>query len=931
MKFNPWEILVFIILGLIGFISNDIAGNGISIGFLRPTFFHAFCQSIIAVIVILAVFRFGITVWEYSSERVRWIIRETCVPLVLIILCLIRFKALFAGGFPSTFDHTTHMLRCYLTESSLWSHGTLLPWTSSIGAGIPLNDLYPPGGAILFCLIRLFSFFLLSPDCAYIATVFAAWFILLGSLYISGRLLFGIEAGTLAAGLMAFDVGDMGLMGWGQCFSIGMWPMTLANGLMILAMIMHGLYLKSAVSPLKMAGLSLLVMASIISHIFTLPALILTTIIISGVYILSEEDRQLALRRIARNIIFIGLGLALSGWWLLPIMANQIWMLPFGTPLSPLSWLASRIINARLFENSPPIIMALSFFGIFWGFLSRKMLPRSFSIIACLFLLINNAFWMQCFHSEWFSSLIIKMPLHRYAGLAKLMGYLLAGGMCCELLKKLQPQLSKFWRRIFSGFYSSESISSFQLVTATIWKCLLFACFICFMAPAIVGVTNLLDEKYSFRDSFPIASSESYPPYANNFGRMMRYLNAVDAPSLDENQFLKPISGPRIDVQTNIMESSIPYKYGYGIIAPRYMPTMLLTTRSTRNDVLNSALSGAKYIAALGEGVARNITKKPNTKIIHSFGDIYLFKSTDYQETPVQFVNGVKGMAEIISNEPNYLAIRLSGMNEAGRVRIGVSRFRKWRAFLDGQETPIEEYIGYDESFDAGKYITVKALNGLLELRYQSQLIDIIGLWASFAALFIIVVGLVWNRLFRFLSFESSFLNPVLNRVFSKKSGVIYQSFLGAGITIAFFVIWLWQPVAATNFWFAGITSDCTGIVNQQPDGLLDMEFGLYIGEDLRGKTIQFMSIQEHLPVHIKPSKNKWTTQNSMNSWRIVVQSLVGDMNAKLSPPHHLRIFVWNPHRGEYIPSGTEMELTIKFTDGSNKIYRCPLEAQGNH
>ncbi len=91
----------------------------------------------------------------------KWI-QECIVPLLIFVFTLCLVCPWFDSGFPSTVDHTTHLLRCYLTEQALWNHGSLLPWTSAIGSGVPLNDLYPPGGAMLFCAIRALSLFLVN-------------------------------------------------------------------------------------------------------------------------------------------------------------------------------------------------------------------------------------------------------------------------------------------------------------------------------------------------------------------------------------------------------------------------------------------------------------------------------------------------------------------------------------------------------------------------------------------------------------------------------------------------------------------------------------------------------------------------------------------------------------------------------------------------
>ena len=121
---------------------------------------------------------------------------------------------------------------------------------------------------------------------------------------------------------------------------------------------------------------------------------------------------------------------------------------------------------------------------------------------------------------------------------------------------------------------------------------------------------------------------------------------------------------------------------------------------------------------------------------------------------------------------------------------------------------------------------------------------------------------------------------------------------------------------------------------------MLDIGFGLVIGKELEGKTLQSVSLREIHPEPLAPSANRWTTGmeelwkaalipigENANLWKQNGRPL----NVRLTPPHFISIYISNPHRGVYIPEKAEMELTLHFDGGETASYRCPLMQQGTH
>ena len=160
------ELSFHAILAILSFLSYTCYVERISFGPFRPYFFQLFYSSSAIALLLLLAGRISNLIRPFVPDWGKSFVRESWIPIALITFTLFQFKGMFEGECPSTCDHTTQLLRCQLTEQALWNHGTLLPWTSAFGAGVPLNDLYPVGGTLLYCLIRLLSGFLLGPEAA---------------------------------------------------------------------------------------------------------------------------------------------------------------------------------------------------------------------------------------------------------------------------------------------------------------------------------------------------------------------------------------------------------------------------------------------------------------------------------------------------------------------------------------------------------------------------------------------------------------------------------------------------------------------------------------------------------------------------------------------------------------------------------------------
>lgn len=931
------EHIFFLALGFIALNSYWAYTERISLGILRPAFFQAFFLACILIGLFLFVGRIGNLTGKIFPNSWKRILCEIAAPFAVIAGSAYLVRDFFQGDFPATFDHTTQILRCQLSETALWQHGTLLPWTSSIGAGVPLNDLYPPGGSLLYCLIRALSLFQLDRETAYRYTVFISWLTLLGGLYAAGRLFFGISAGVLAAGLMAITAGSQLQAGWTQAFYIGMWPMTLCCGLALTALILFAYTLFQESRRWLMAFLSLFTAGAILAHPFGFVLLLISTPIILVIALAATDNKTRALQRAGRNLVYTLLGIGLAGWWFFPFIASASWTLPFGAPNQSPQMLSVNLIEGKYLENMSPLLNGIILTGLFWGLASRQAIPTSFAVLGAFFLLLDQNTWKYWFFSKSQALFIMNVPLSRFSGLGKILGFVLAGGMAQNSLANLLPILGSLRRILYAGFEDQDSSSSIHGIAQVMGRSLATTLIVSAILPIVVPALNYYYKTYTKPVTVELAGYPSQPPYARDFDSAIRYVQSIDPPS-GEDSFFRPLTGMKIGIHTSLVESTIPYRFGYGIVAPSYMPTMLLTTRSSRNDDTAPSLSGMKYIFAIGR-IANMFSKEPGALFLNQFGEITVFKQERYSETPAQIVNAPGGRATIEANEPNRLALRLEGIQGEAWTRVGVSRYRKWRAFENGREIPIVERIERGEPLDAGKYISVKAQNGLLELRYAPQTMD----WMAYSLTILCVLGLAIpfsnRRFFQFASFETTCTTRCLEYAQTRQfRTILYGTTCGLLVLIAL-MFRLQHANRNTQFWYAGILCDVVSPKSVKPDNALDLGFGLAIGMDHAGKTLKSASLREIYPEPLQ-SPHQWTTEEG-SLWKLALAPIGDDINPgfeidtplpiRLKPSQSIDMYAANPHRGDYIPTGTMAELTLYFEGGETASYRCPILKQGTH
>lgn len=926
MRFLRWEFYYIAVVVFFILLCASIAQARMVFVFSSPSAWLSLAYSLALTAATVLILKWG---FEYRLSLAflnKDSIKEIIPPLFIAGLSFYCFGGMFGPGYPSTTDHTTHLLRCWLTENGLWRHGTILPWVSAIGAGVPLNDLYPPGGAILYCLLRALTLFLVHYSKVYALTVFVSWFLFVFSIYIFVRHYFG-RVGALFSSLLLFiDPGSVALYGYAQCFFYSLWPMELSAGFFILAVLVHLRTLDRPTGYWEMAALALLAMCALLGHIFALLVLLLNLPIFTFIF-LCRNRWQDTLRYSVRNIVFISIGLLLAAWWAIPFMSSSEWTAPYGTTLTPPYSFAAQIFDSKIFYNCPTLLSAFLIFSLVWGFFSARREALALSIAATVNLAMTNSYLYDWLFSPFYADLFTNVPMSRFVGVAKLWMLILAGGMIQEAYPALRERVARI------GYQTGNSLQSLRYGIKPL-SITLFVSMI--LAPLLPSAYTLWKFFQNTREPYAVHTLAEYPEYRDSFRQAMNLITQQEGNHSGLATFFTPLTYPRIGIQTNILESSIPFEYGYGIVAPLYMPTMVFKTRSASDDSLASTLSAQKYYLAIGENF-KYIKDLPGMELTKQFGMVYLLQNKLYDPILCQFLNHT-GKAELLAQQPGLLRVQLSEITESSWIRLPITRFRKWRAYLDGKSIPIVEHIEPQEKSDAGRYISLQASNGVLELRYEWERIDWIGLGLSTAAIVFMFMAYLFRPLFPIASLQHEKIVTIWNSILvSKPLQNIFGALFSVAILSAAVLVWV-QPASSSRFWYAGLTEDRMSRKDWGHDQFLDLEFGLLIGEEVRGRILDSITLDEVpiTPAHIQ--RNFWSNKGPL-SWKIGIESWdeTSDCwnrqdkpyNIALNPPHRLRLFVSNPYLGAYIPESLKIQVKLHFDNGTSQALQCPLLPQG--
>ncbi|HET6584182.1 MAG TPA: hypothetical protein VFG69_12055, partial [Nannocystaceae bacterium] len=299
-----------------------------------------------------------------STDRWRRVALAHAPWIAVAVLGVALLWPVPLGRMPLSADHTVHLTRIWMYADAL-ADGAPRGWSAVWFFGTPIGDLYPVLGDLLVIAVKVLSLGALDWAQAYalgftIVFVSQGWAMLRLGTVAKG----GAWAGLLGAALVLCDAGAYREGGWIYAVEYGVWPQTLATTFTWLAVAEIVVALESteprACARAIVRG-ALCVGAAMLAHPVTLPVAAVVAVVAIAVY--GATGRRALADVLFAGVAILGLGLALSAWWVAPMTHERAWMVSYGWLWLPLERMIAQAMHGQLAQNVPLAVTCAIAFG----------------------------------------------------------------------------------------------------------------------------------------------------------------------------------------------------------------------------------------------------------------------------------------------------------------------------------------------------------------------------------------------------------------------------------------------------------------------------------------------------------------------------------------------------------------------------------------
>lgn len=347
---------------------------------------------------------------------------------------------------PISWDHGVHLGKPIVTVEELlpWLRG----WTDRYEVGLPLNTLYGIGGVIWVLVFRVLTFGALTWEQTYAIAVLAARACIGIAAFRLARATGAGVAGALAAGVMALaDHGDHSEGGWFYDVLYGVWPVSLAMAFTFMAWSDVLEIVQGGGSLTKHRGKALRA-ACLFGFALLTHQLAMIAVVSLGLMLVPmlKLERGRSLKLLVSPAAIAALGIALSAFWLVPMLARSDWFDTYGQLYLPSERVGAKLVEGTGILRSGPYTSVLVAVGLFVAlFTSGYRRYLAFSALALWFVSTSTFFSIM----EWLglTDLAGRITYPRFMLIVKPMCFALVGHLVHDLVRVVAPTL----RRTFSS------------------------------------------------------------------------------------------------------------------------------------------------------------------------------------------------------------------------------------------------------------------------------------------------------------------------------------------------------------------------------------------------------------------------------------------------------------------------------------------------
>ncbi len=907
---------------------------GLTMPGLHPT--GVFCLSETILLIFLLLWVYAVFGYLYAYLKKTWLVllfEMIGIGLFLSAVLWIDWQPLLYG-LNSSGDHLMHFTLATLTEWNLRFHWSLTGWCTAFSMGFPLNELYPPGGNIVFCLFRFLTLGIVSREWIYTLVVFATYLTFAFLLYHIARKWFGRTAALLLLLLLLLDGGDGMNFGWPQFFYIGMWASGFGLGVSLFGLSLCADSTR-AFTKGRVVILALTVFISVLLH----PLFLYTNILWLSLLLLvrlaskrnvwlpsfaSVSDKSLptelgggALRK-STGII---LGLGLAAFWWIPFMFSSEWIYPYGFWGRTMPDIGRELLNGSLFQNATAFHTILGFVGIVWGLFSR----RYFTLVLALFGSVNIFLGLGAartfFHVELAQAFFDHVQLERLVGIGKISGMLLAAGF---FGKQLECFFSRFhFEKISFKRWKYETHESTVFFRQFISDICAVSVLVILCIPLYVLGKNLVFTAWRWHVE-PMAqrvgATPHTPSYWSYYTDLLHFIESKESERGPGKFFQNPLLPFRALTYDSWRMISAPAIASVGIAGPVYMPAIILGTRPFFFNETELDLANVKYVFDWKLAPYHEIKELEGLTPVYENQEMILYERSSWNGRG--WIKHGPGTVELLPTGGSHLRFEISEAKADSHLRLGISRYRKWKASIDDIPVRIYRMEQPFESPEERKLIGFQLRNGVLDIRYEDAWYDLLAKLCSFIFLCLIIVLLttnyLWEKMGRLFSYLTGF-SPWFHGLGSFLDAAVIVIVLTFLITSFF----LPKPIYKNKLNFLGRLTDRVGLFERSPDGEKDLCFELDFSAGTKKVHITGLELELVNEDGETLSGAKWQTQNEAQP-KIGIADMMGirldHPDGSVSIPtryfQKLHLFVAKPKEME-IPDPVHAACRILFEDGT--------------
>ena len=651
--------------------------------------------------------------WPRRRRLVAWASRNrwdlVCAGGLLGLTFVMLLPASM-GHRPVSYDHTIHYSKAWQLYQHL-SQGRLWGWADHWMGGYPLGFNYPLGGDIWVNLVHglLLGFADLSQ--AYGVALFLLYFLLALSIYLLGARSLNRGVGLAAALLLVLEQGGITIGGWNWIMQWGVWPCALSVAFSLLAL--------TRFSRLRTPGpdanratisLALLVAAAVLSHPLQLIHLGIMVPVGMALYLL-EAPPRVALGACARLGGAAAVGVLLAAWWLVPfISAGQDQV---RESLQWLTWqqMGQNLAKGQVIPQFWIYVTAVGVLGSLALVLSNRFRALLIGVPAFLLLVLGASSFYHAAGLRQISESFAFIHYPRFAMLAQ--PYL-----CLGAAYMIHAAFAGVWTRAAGRGFSLRGLGWRRPLRLVLALCVTLP--VLWPAAGVVLRERVLREIDTDRERLDRPTRDALATWMERRSkqdpRFFRFALDRGLGDLHHHADLVTLT-------------SVPmYKAGH-------TPAVQFRNRS---EVLNEATMRALNVRYVVSGSPEGGSSKLSR--VATVGQWHVFEFSGWSPHVFEAQRNAAAVRKI-SHTDNEIVLRVG--KDAGRLRLNVADFSRWRAYRDGQQITIRPVRPKDVGI---LLIGVDASTpGTYTFRFEAAMEEYLGAALSLLALLLLGAAGWWT------------------------------------------------------------------------------------------------------------------------------------------------------------------------------------------